>query len=59
MNKLLIQRADCGIYLSVFLTQKLFKILRTLFKGTEAGTIFEIFVCEIIDLQIPFSGYIT
>ena len=57
INKRLIQRADCGTYLLVRLTQTLSKILRTLLSGTDVGKKLRIFVCDIIDFQISFSGY--
>ena len=57
INKRLIQRADCGAYLLVHLTETLSKILRTLLSVIDAGKKLKIFVCHTIDFQISYSGY--
>ena len=56
INKLLIQRADCGTYLLVRLTKTLFKIFQTLLSGIDAGKKLKIFVCDIMDFHISFSN---
>ena len=47
-----------GIYFADFLLQLTSSIYFIELKGTEAGKILKMFVCEITEIQIAFSGRI-
>ena len=58
MKSLFNQMDFYGIYFADFLLQLTSSIYFIELKGTEAGKILKMFVCEITDIQIAFSGRI-
>ena len=56
INNLVTHREFTGIYLFVLLMQLASKTLLTVLNGTDAGKMFNKFVCDNIVLQIAFSG---